>query len=127
MLCMGYSLDFRKRVLEIREKEKLSVAETAKRFGVGTASITRWIKRIEPCLKRNKPATKINMEKLKKDVEENPDSYLEERAKKFKVSASAIFYALQRLNIRYKKNFKTPQSRQRKKRSLSKKATGIWK
>ena len=55
---MGYTLDFRKKVLEIRKKEKLSISETARRFGVGSSSIIRWIKRIEPCTTRNKPPPK---------------------------------------------------------------------
>ena len=96
---MGYTLDFRKKVLEVRKKKKLSIAETAKRFDIGKASIIRWSKRIEPCVTRNKPSTKINMEALKKDVDENPDLYLLERAEKFKVSGSAIFYALILISI----------------------------
>jgi len=44
------------------------------------------------------------MEALKKDVQINPDSFQYERAKSFGVSQSAIFYALKRLNISYKKN-----------------------
>ena len=65
---MCYKIDFRKKVLSIRDKENLSIKETAKRFGVGIANIERWLKKIEPCSKRNKPATKINMEDLKKDL-----------------------------------------------------------
>ncbi len=44
------------------------------------------------------------MEVLAKDVKEHPDHYQYERAKKFGVSQSAIFYALKRLNITNKKN-----------------------
>ena len=55
---MGYTLDFRKKALEIRKKENLSIAETARRFGVGRSSIIRWINNIKPCTTRNKPATK---------------------------------------------------------------------
>ena len=73
------------------------------------------INNIKPCTTRNKPATKINMEALKKDVAENPDLYLLERAEKFKVSGSAIFYALRRLNIRCKKKLKASESRSRQK------------
>ena len=115
---MGYTLDFRKKVMEIKESEKLSVKETAKRFGIGTDTVVRWKKNITPCKNRNKPSTKINMEALKKDVEENPDYYLLERAEKFKVSGSAIFYALRRLNIRCKKKLKSSKSMSRKKSYL---------
>lgn len=44
------------------------------------------------------------MEALRKDVQDYPDRYQYERAKIFGVSQSAIFYALKRLNISYKKN-----------------------
>jgi len=47
---MTYSIDFRQKVLLIKEQEKLTVAETAVRFGIGVASITRWDKRLEPQL-----------------------------------------------------------------------------
>jgi hypothetical protein len=56
-----------------------------------------WSKNIEPVLKRNKPATKINMEALRGDVEQYPDSYNEEGAKRFGVSPKGIFEALKRL------------------------------
>lgn len=65
---MTYSRDFRKKVLTIREKENLSMAKVAKRFSVSLASVLRWSKNLEAKTKRNKPATKIDMEALKRDV-----------------------------------------------------------
>ena len=56
---MTYSLDFRRHVLSVREKEKLTIAEASARFSVGIASVTRWLSRLEPMRGRNKPATKI--------------------------------------------------------------------
>ena len=41
---MTHSLDFRQKVLTIQKQERLTKAETAVRFGVGLASITRWEK-----------------------------------------------------------------------------------
>ena len=52
---------------------------------------------------RKKRATKINMALLKKDVEENPDSYQDERVNKFSVSQKCIGYSLKRLGVAYKK------------------------
>jgi transposase len=101
---MSYPLKFREKVLEIREKEKLTLKETSKRFYVGTATVSRWLVRIEPRLKRNKPATKIDMEQLKKDIQENPDAYQRERAVRLGVSPNTVMYALRRLKISYKKN-----------------------
>lgn len=101
---MTYSLDYRKRVFKIKDKEKLTYKEVAQRFAVGIATLFRWKKKLEPQKTRNKPATKIDMEALSKDVEDYPDLYQEERAEKFGVSQRAIGYALKRLNLSYKKN-----------------------
>jgi transposase len=106
-----YSLDFRKKVFEIKEKENLTFEETSKRFYVGTKTLFRWQQRIEPITKRNVSSRKIDIEKLKKDVEENPDLYQFERAEKFKVAQSTIFYALKRLGFTYKKNVLSSKSK----------------
>lgn len=106
-----YSLDFRKKVFEIKEKEKLTFEEVSKRFHVGIATLFRWHKKIEPITKRNVQSRVIDMDKLKKDVEENPDAYQWERAEKFNVAQSAIFYALKRLGYTYKKNVLSSKSR----------------
>jgi len=99
-----YSLDFRKKVFEIKEEENLSFEDTSKRFHVGIATLFRWQQRMEPIIKRNVFSRKIDMKALKKDVKENPDLYQWERAKKFKVAQSSIFYAFKRLGFTYKKN-----------------------
>ena len=106
---MTYSLDFRKRVLSVREAEGLSFAKVASHFGVCAQSVYRWSKKIGFKRKRNKPATKIDMEGLKKDVLEHPDAYHHERAKRLKVSVRCVGYALKRLGVSYKKNAEAPQ------------------
>ena len=72
---MTYSIDFRKKVLEIREREWLSLEEVAKRFGVGRASVFRWTQEMELKRKREKAASKIKEEELIEDVERYPDAY----------------------------------------------------
>jgi transposase len=111
---MTYSLDFRQRVLSIKEKESLTFKETAKRFCLGMTSLVRWTHNINPKRKREKPATKINMENLRKHVEEYPDAYQYERAATLGVSASGIGYALKRLGVTYKKNSQASESGSRK-------------
>lgn len=101
---MSYSLDFRKKVFKIKYKERLTFQEASDWFGIPIRTLFRWQKNIEPITKRNKPSTKIDMEALRKDVEENPDLYQYERTKKFGVGQSTIFYALKRLKITNKKN-----------------------
>lgn len=112
---MGYSLDFRQQVFTVKKRDALTIEETAQRFGIGTTTISRWKRRIEPKTTRDKGATKIDEDKLKKDVEENPDKYLWERASEQKVSTSAVYYALQRLGLSYKKNASSSKRRRRKK------------
>lgn len=108
---MTYSLDFRKKVLSVKEREKLSFEEVALRFDIGSKNtVFRWSKKLEPCQTRNKPATKINMDALARDVELYPDAYQYERAQRLGVSESGIREALKRLKISYKKNTRASQS-----------------
>ena len=72
---MTYSLDFRKKVLKLKTEEKLSYEETAKRFKIGKTTLVRWHRKLEPQTTRNKPATKINMEALKQDLNDYPDGF----------------------------------------------------
>jgi transposase len=51
------------------------------------------------------------MQALKHHVEKYPSPFQRERAKHFGVSKSAMFYALRRLRMSYKKNTATPQGR----------------
>lgn len=108
---MSYSLDFRKQVFKIKKQESLTFQDTSDRFGVPIRTLFRWKERMEPIVKRNKSSTKINMEALRKEVEQNPDAYQYEHAKKFGVAQSTIFYALRRLNITNKKNAVPPEGR----------------
>jgi len=82
MLCsMTNSLDFRKEVLAVKERDGLSYEEVAVRFDIGSKhTVYRWTKPLEPCKTRNKPATKIDMEALAREVERYPDAYQYERA-----------------------------------------------
>ncbi|WP_240313833.1 IS630 transposase-related protein [Candidatus Fukatsuia endosymbiont of Tuberolachnus salignus] len=63
----------------------------------------RWAKRIDPCLTRNKPATKINRAALLLDVETYPDVSQYERAQRMGGSARGICDALKRAGFSYKK------------------------
>jgi transposase len=107
---MTYSIDFRKKVLETKEKEGLSFEKVAARFCISKAAVFRWSKNLKNTNKRNKPWKKLDKEKFKKDIEEFPDSYSYERAKRLGVSTSGIRYANKRLGITYKKNLESPQS-----------------
>ena len=100
---MTYSLDFRKKVLSIRSKEKLSFVQAAKRFSVSINSLFLWSKKVEPMVTKNRPAIKIDQETLMEDIEKYPDAFNYERAKRLNVSPSGIRCAMKRLRISYKK------------------------
>ena len=111
---MTYSVDFRQKVLKVREAEGLSMAQVAKRFHIGLATVMRWTKKPAPQTTRNKPATKINMEGLKQDIETYPDAYTYERAQRLGVSKTGVWHAMKRLGITYKKKPQAPSFRPRR-------------
>lgn len=111
---MTYSLDFRKKVLQIKAEERLSCEEVSKRFKIGIMTVVRWGQRIEAKKTRNKPAVKIDMEALREDVLKYPAAYQHERAARFGVSQKGITYALRRLGVSYKKNPESSQGGSRK-------------
>ncbi|WP_316358006.1 IS630 transposase-related protein [Candidatus Neptunichlamydia sp. REUL1] len=111
---MAYSLDFRKKALSIRSKEKLSFAQAAKRFGVSINSLFLWSKQIEPKQTKNRPAIKIDKETLMGDIEEYPDAFCYERANRLNVIASGICSAMKRLKISYKKTLNHPKACEKK-------------
>ena len=101
---MTYPLKFRKHVLEVQKAEGLTLKETSTRFYIGIASLVRWHTRLEPCMTRNKPTTKIDMQKLEEDVTSYPDAYQRERAARLGVIRHGIHCGLRRLGMSYKKN-----------------------
>lgn len=118
---MTYSLDYRRKVLAVREREDLTIFEVASRFCVGIASVVRWLNNIESQKTRNKPATKIDMQALTQDVARYPDAYQYERARRFGVSEKGIGHALRRMGVTYKKNSKSSKGRRRRAAYISSK------
>ena len=86
-----------------KDKEKLSIRKTAKRFCLSPNTVFKWNKRLMPKSKRICKARKLNMEGLKEDVNKYHDLYQYERAKKFRVSQNCIHKGLKRLCVSYKK------------------------
>jgi len=111
---MTYSLDFRQKVVSTRAQEGLTMEETAQRFGVGIASLARWLKNIIPQETRAKPATKIDMVALAQDIEAHPDAYQYERAERLGVCTQCVNYALKRLGVTYKKNSAASKSQRKR-------------
>ena len=100
---MTYPISFRQHVLTVQEREGLTLSETASRFSIGIASLVRWRAQIEPKTYHRKRGLKINLEALAQDVNDYPDAYQYERAKRFGVTPKAIWQALRKLGVTYKK------------------------
>ena len=107
---MTYPLKFREKVFATKDKYNLSFQETGERIDIPIRTLFRWQNKLAPCTTRNKPATKINMEALAKDVEMYPDAYQWERAKRLGVAHRTVGDALKRLAISRKKNTQTSKS-----------------
>ena len=105
---MSYEKKFRQRVLEYLGTGHTQQA-TAKTFGVGTATVKEWKKRVEngeglDIRIRQRQAKKIDPERLRVYVLKNPDAYLSEIASEFGCVSSAIHKALKKLKMTRKKN-----------------------
>lgn len=87
----------------------LTIAGVAGRFGVGIVGVVRWIKEVErkPQGRRRR---KIALDALRRDVVLHPWDYQRERAKRFGVAQNAIFLALKKLKISYKKTLRHPRA-----------------
>ena len=77
---------------------------------LSTSSIHSWQQSLVPKTTRNKAPTKISNEALLKDVEQHPDDYMYERARRLGCSKSGIEAALKRLGISQKKDLRTSKS-----------------
>ena len=110
---MTYSLDFRQKVLSVRVRDELTFDQVSARFSVGVASVVRWSNSpdIKPYVRVKH--RKIDPDLLAQDVEKYPDAYQFERAERFGVCQKAIWSALRRLGVTYKKSIKASQGERR--------------
>ena len=105
---MGYSVNFSQRVLAYKQENDFTFEKTSEHFNVSLRTLFRWSNNIAPCTHRQKPATKVDMDALKKEIASSPDDYQWERAKRLGISQPTLHYALKRINISFKKNTETP-------------------
>lgn len=101
---MTLSLDLRKRVLSFIHSGGSKV-EASRRFSVSRRTIYTWLSRddLSPTSHGSRQR-KIDKDALRRHVRAHPDALLRERAAVFKVSISALSYALKKMGIRKKKN-----------------------
>ena len=113
---MAYSIDLRHRVVDFIESGG-SITEASKIFKIGRATIYRWFDREDLApTKVTHRKRKIDVQELEKDVAENPDTLLKERARKFGVAPSALSYQFGKLKITRKKKQLLYQERDKKQR-----------
>ncbi|CDG18663.1 putative transposase [Xenorhabdus doucetiae] len=105
---IGLQFRFRKKSFGKQRQPLVTFEQKSTHFEVSIRTLFRWCNKIEPCMTRDKPPTKMSDETLIADVRNYPDDYQWERAKRLGVSQSAIHYALKRLKLTLKKNAKTP-------------------
>lgn len=103
----SYSNDLRKKAIEC-VKEGSTYKQVSARFKVSLAAIGKWYKRYkEEGLYEQKhrggSTKRIDILKLTRYVESNPDMKLKEAAKEFGVSTFTISYRLRELGFSYKK------------------------
>lgn len=106
---MSYDIKYRQRAISYLS-EGHSYRETAVIFKVSTTTLQTWKSQLKESgtlapKKRKETWRKINPEKLRKYVEENPDAFQQEIADAFGVRLYAIQKALKRLKITRKKNY----------------------
>ena len=71
---MPYSLDFRQKVINFVENGG-TITKAAHTFGIGRASIYRWLSRPKLSATKVKSSQrKLDWKELEKDVKQNPDS-----------------------------------------------------
>ncbi|MCP4337103.1 MAG: helix-turn-helix domain-containing protein [Mycoplasma sp.] len=100
---MAYGLELRQRIIEFIQKGS-HVDKAAEIFNINRSTIYRWLKRenLAPKLNHTK-GYKIDKKALKKAIEEKPDIFERELAKKFNVSQPSISRMLKKLGYSNKK------------------------
>jgi len=113
-----YSVDFRQKIIDVWEKEKISIRELAKRFDVAKSFIQKLLKQyqetgdIRPRPQGGSPPTKLNSEQLVilvEIIEANRDATLEELSNllyektQIKVSRATLGRITQKLNQSFPK------------------------
>jgi transposase len=105
---MAYSKDFRKRAIEYWENGHTK-EELYEVFKIYPSRISAWQRlqketgSLEPKYPKMR-VQKIDLQELERALEENPGAYLRQLALQFNCTKQAVYSALKRLKITYKKN-----------------------
>ena len=104
---MAYSKDFVKQAVAYKDAGH-TFRQLREAFGIPSETFYLWKEKLENGYyeapkTRKQRSRKIDKEKLRQAVKENPDMYLYELAEPFGCTPQAVFYMLQSLNITLKK------------------------
>lgn len=101
---MTYSVDLRERVVAY-VRDGGGQAEAARHFDVSLWCVRDWLTRkdLKPQQKGVRRRRKLDKDKLREHVRDNPDATLRERAAHFGVRISSMGWALQQEKLTHKK------------------------
>ena len=108
---MAYSLDMRKRALELLG-ENNTKETVSKMLGVSRTTLLRWEQRsakgeLSPSYPKKRGGFRVDDQKLKEYVANNPDAYQAEIADAIGAKENTVCRALQRLKITRKKRHRS--------------------
>lgn len=83
----------------MKEREKFSIRDRARRFRIGTNTVYKCSKRIEPIKECKQIMTKIDINILRRDVKKSLDAYQYKRAKRLGVIQVTVYFGLKRIRI----------------------------
>jgi transposase len=104
---MAYSMDYRKRAVAYKE-EGHTFKQLREAFGIPSETYYQWKEKLdsgyyETPIKQER-GRKIDKEALRQAAADMPDAFLKEYAEPFGCTATAVFYALEKLDITRKKS-----------------------
>jgi transposase len=104
---MAYSMDYRKRAVAYKQ-EGHTFKQLREAFGIPSETYYQWKEKLdsgyyETPVKRER-RRKIDKAVLRQAVADRPDAFLKEYAEQFGCTATAVFYALEKLDITRKKS-----------------------
>ena len=118
---MAYSIDYKRRAVAYKQ-EGHTFKQLREAFGIPSETYYDWKKKLESgyyeAKTKQERNRKIDKDILRQAVAQQPDAYLGELAKQFDCTATAVFYALEKLNITRKKR-PLPIRKNRKNNGLS--------
>jgi len=118
---MAYSIDYKTRAVAYKQ-EGHTFKQLREAFGIPSETYYDWKEKLESgyylTKVKQERRRKIDKEALKQAVVEKPDAFLKELAEPFNCTATAVFYALENLNMTRKKR-PLPTTKSQKSNGLS--------